>query len=195
MKHARFLIFAIAVLAFGSTPIRAEKGPCQAGSVKERAACLNNQLGKLESQIEENKKRGNDAVEELKSSIGKLEAKLEEVEDTVSRIEDFEAKIEAIEDLESRMGLLESKLEGIGALPSLEEAPEPAGELGPAAEPAAEPGPLAPEGPPQPASEAPIPQEAGTDSKATEAAGSQPLTKAECEKASWQWNENANVCD
>jgi TolA-binding protein len=192
MKHARFLIFAIAVLAFGSTPIRAEKGPCQAGSMKERVACLNKQLDKLESQIEENKKRGskNDAVEELRSTIGKLEAKLEEVEDTVSRIEDFEAKIEAIEDLESRMGLLESKLEGIGALPSLEEAPEPAGEPGPAAEPgsAAEPGPLAPEGPPQAASEAPIPQEAAPYSQ-------QPLTKAECEKASWRWNENANVCD
>lgn len=49
MKHAGFVVFVVTVLAFGSTTLRAEKGPCQEGNLKQKVACLNKRLDDLES--------------------------------------------------------------------------------------------------------------------------------------------------
>lgn len=49
MKHAGFVVFVVTLLAFGSTTLGAEKGPCQEGNLKEKVACLNKRLGDLES--------------------------------------------------------------------------------------------------------------------------------------------------
>jgi hypothetical protein len=53
MKHVGFLILIAALLAFEGTTVRAEKGPCQEGSMKERVTCLSEQLGKLKAKTKE----------------------------------------------------------------------------------------------------------------------------------------------
>jgi TolA-binding protein len=187
MKRAGFLILVLAFMAAGAASISAEKGVCQAGKMKVRVACLSERLAELESKIEDSKKEEAESeVEGLKSSLGTLKAKIEEVEGAVSQIDDFESKLEVIEDLESRMGLMESKVEGIEAnLPSLGEEQEPR---------PAEPEHLIPEERTEPRVETPMPQEAAPQTPAG-AAGAQPLTKAECDEAHRQWNENALICD
>jgi Tfp pilus assembly protein PilN len=117
--------------------------------------------------------RLSDRLSDLESQIEDSDSRSEAVEELRPTIDALESKLEVIEDLESRMGLLESKVEDIAAtLPSLEEEPEPA------------------EKP-----EVSMPQENAGPQSQTGAGGAQPLTRAECEIAGWQWNENANVCD
>lgn len=140
MKHAGFFILAVILLAFGSATVRAEKGICQEGKMKERVACLSKRLGDLESKIE-------------------------------------------------------ATLESPKAEPGLAGPPGPKGEKGDKGD-KGDPGPQAGFGPQGPTPETSIPeQDAEPDSQLSAPASSQPLTKAECDQAGRQWNENANVCD
>jgi len=143
MKHAVVLILAATLLAFGSATVRAEKGICQEGKIKERVACLSKRIGDLES---------------------KIGATLES-----------------------------PKAEPGPAGPA--GAPGPKGEKGDKGD-KGDPGPQAGFGPQGPTPETSIPErEAEPGSQPSAPAGSQPLTKAECDQAGRQWNENANVCD
>jgi hypothetical protein len=153
MRHLSSLILA-ALLAFGTTTTRAEKGPCQDGSLKERVACLSEALGKLKS-----KTKDYQAPEAMIGPTGPKGEKGERGE-------------------KGEKGDKGDKGD-----------PGPKGEKG-------DTGPRAASVPQGSQPEAPTnPQAKELELQPSEPAGSQPLTKPECDRAGRQWNENVNVCD
>jgi hypothetical protein len=153
MRRLSSLILA-ALLAFGTTATRAEKGPCQDGSLKERVACLSEALGKLKS-----KTKDYQAPEAMIGPAGPKGEKGERGE-------------------KGEKGDKGDKGD-----------PGPKGEKG-------DTGPQAASVPQGSQPEAPTnPQAKEPELQPSEPAGTQPLTKPECDRAGRQWNENVNVCD
>jgi hypothetical protein len=149
MRRLSCLVLA-ALLALGTTATRAEKGPCQDGSLKERVQCLSEALGKLKSKTKD--------YQAPEAMIGPAGPKGEKGE-------------------RGEKGEKGDKGD-----------PGPKGEKG-------DTGPQAASVPQGTQPEAPTPQAKELELQPSEAAGTQPLTKPECDRAGRQWNENVNVCD